>query len=137
MTNNVEDIKGFVRSQVDAAIHLSGPISERSFSIIIQRTIKHFDLPLTTEIELVGIFGNYEIRINFNQDAPPQPSATKPKTKRLTPANSKIESSIPIGDTSPDEPSGLFVVTFPPNDQASIVSVSPSSVLPIDGAGGT
>lgn len=94
MTHNIEDIKAFVRSQIDASIQLSGPLSQRSFDIIMQRTIKHLDLPPTTEIEIIEIIRpdqstQYDIQIAFGADAPPE---AKPKAKKPVP-QAAIESA--------------------------------------------
>jgi len=113
MTHNIEDIKAFIRSQIDASIQLSGgPLSQRSFDIIVQRTIKHFNISPDTLIEFIcagytvippNIYkGTYDVRIAFGADAPPE---AKPKARKPAP-------------------------------QAAIESASSSSEPPIDGGVG-
>ena len=104
MNYNIEDIKGFVRSQVDAATHLSGVLSARSFEIIHARTIKHFALPPHTTIALSPASyaehlspNNYLVDIEIPKMTPANPE--KSKSKRLTLANSKIMMSLPDGQT--------------------------------------
>jgi hypothetical protein len=108
MTHNIEDIKGFVRSQIDASVHLSGPLSQRSFEIIVRRAIKHFDLPPTTEIEIIrpDQSPQYDIQIALGIDAPPakpeSQQGIKPKTKKPTSqALVSVDSDLPSDPSSP------------------------------------